>query len=233
MLRPTISILLLLLSISPSEYQTQEWPFYGGDAGGSKYSPLKQINRQNVTQLKVAWTYHTCEISDGSTLPVRTAFECTPLVVEGILYLTTPFGRAVALEAETGRELWSFDPKLDKDRPYNLFISRGVSYWQSGRQSRIFLGTLDGRLFALDGRTGKPQPSSVSRIDRLAPVSPINFPIGFATSLPPVVSESRDCRFQRSGWRATRPAGGVRALTCGRETGLAIPHRGAPRRIRK
>ena len=70
--------------------------------------------------------------------------------------MTTPFGRAVALEAETGKELWSFDPKLDKDRTYNLFINRGVSYWRSGRQSRIFLGTLDGRLFALDARSGKP-----------------------------------------------------------------------------
>src|SRR5512134_981543 len=156
MLRSALPLLLLLLSIGPSECQTHEWPFYGGDAGGSKYSALKQINRQNVTQLKVAWTYHTGEISDGSTLSVRTAFECTPLVVDGILYLSTPFGRAVALEAETGRELWSFDPKLDKDRTYNLFISRGVSYWRSGRQSRIFLGTLDGRLFALDARNGKP-----------------------------------------------------------------------------
>jgi len=157
MLRSALPI-LLLLSICPSECQTQEWPFYGGDAGGSKYSALKQINKQNVTVLKVAWTYHTGEISDGSTLSVRTAFECTPLVVDGILYLTTPFGRAVGLEAETGKELWSFDPKLDKDRPYNLFISRGVSYWRSGRQSRIFLGTLDGRLFALDARSGKPMP---------------------------------------------------------------------------
>ena len=81
------SVLLLLLSIFPSECKAQEWPFYGGDAGGSKYSALKQINKQNVTQLKVAWTYHTGEISDGSTIAVRTAFECTPLVVDGVLYL--------------------------------------------------------------------------------------------------------------------------------------------------
>ncbi|MCI0354293.1 MAG: hypothetical protein L0099_04520, partial [Acidobacteria bacterium] len=99
MFRSTLPILLLLVSVRPSESQAQEWPHYGGDAGGSKYSTLKQINQQNVTQLKVAWTYHTGEISDGSTLPVRTAFECTPLVVDGILYLSTPFGRAVALEA--------------------------------------------------------------------------------------------------------------------------------------
>lgn len=148
--------LILTLCIPTSNFQAQEWPFYGGDAGGSKYSPLRQIHKQNVTHLKVAWTYHTGEISDGSTLAVRTAFECTPLVVDGILYLTTPFGRAVALEAETGKELWSFDPKLDKDRPYNLFINRGVAFWHSGRQRRIFLGTLDGRLFALDARSGGP-----------------------------------------------------------------------------
>ncbi len=95
----------------------QEWPHYGNDIGGSKYSPLKQINKQNVTRLKPAWTYHTGDISDGTTYSVRSAFECTPLVVDGVMYVSTPFCRAVALEAETGKELWSFDPKIDKERP--------------------------------------------------------------------------------------------------------------------
>lgn len=156
MLRFFLTRLLLLLCFCAAEGRSQEWPCYGGDAGGSKYSELKQIHKGNVSRLKIAWTYHTGEISDGSTFLVRTAFECTPLVVDGILYLTTPFGRAVALLAETGQELWSFDPKLDKERPYSLFISRGVSYWRGANQQRIFLGTLDGRLFALDARSGQP-----------------------------------------------------------------------------
>src|SRR5262245_13553820 len=118
-LRPRLllAILALLLLNWTEGVLAQERPVYGGDAAGPKYSTLKQINKQNVAQLKGVWTYHTGEISDGNALPVRTAFECTPLVVDGVLYLSTPFGRAVALEAETGKELWSFDPKLNKAHP--------------------------------------------------------------------------------------------------------------------
>ena len=76
-----------------------------------------------------------------------------------MLYFTTPFARVIALDAETGKELWTFDPKLNRELRYNLFINRGVSYWRSGEDKRIFLGTDDGRLFALNARTGKPVPS--------------------------------------------------------------------------
>ena len=107
----------------------QEWRSYGGDAGGTKYSKLDQINRNNVAKLKVAWTYHTGDSSDGRTNPSRSAFEATPLVVDGVMYVTTSFGRLVAIEAETGKRLWDFDPKLARDRNYNLFINRGASFW--------------------------------------------------------------------------------------------------------
>ena len=150
--------LWLLLAVGLSPAVAQEWPNYGNDPGGMRYSPLKQIDKGNVGKLSVAWTYHTGDVSDGSKYPSRSAFECTPLVVDGVLYLTTPFSRAVALDAETGKELWTFDPHLDLERRYNLFINRGASYWASGADKRIFLGTLDGRLFALDARTGKPVP---------------------------------------------------------------------------
>jgi glucose dehydrogenase len=148
-----LSLCLLILSETSSG---QEWPHYGGDPGGTKYSTLDQINRQNVNRLKVAWTYHTGDVSDGSVNPVRSSFECTPLAVDGVMYLTTPFSRVIALEAETGKLLWSFDPKLDKDRPYNLFVNRGVAFWRRGKEKRIFFGTLDGRLFALSASDGKP-----------------------------------------------------------------------------
>ena len=72
------------------------------------------------------------------------------------MYLTTPFSRLIALEAETGKLLWSFDPRINKDRPYNLFVNRGVALWTRGKERRIFLGTLDGRLFAINARDGKP-----------------------------------------------------------------------------
>lgn len=145
-------VLLILTGVALGE----EWRHYGGDAGGTRYSPLTQINRNNVDRLRVAWTYRTGDLSDGTVFPTRSAFECTPLVIDGIMYVTTPFARVVALEAETGKELWSFDPKLDKKRFYNLFINRGVAYWRRGADKRIYLGTLDGRLFALDASNGKP-----------------------------------------------------------------------------
>jgi quinoprotein glucose dehydrogenase len=79
--------------------------------------------------------------------------------VDSVLYLTTPFGRVIALDAETGKQRWTFDPKLDKNKPYNLFINRGVALARVGKTGRIFLGTLDGRLFALDARDGQPVQS--------------------------------------------------------------------------
>lgn len=133
----------------------QDWPQWGGDAGGRKYSPLKQVNRSNVGKLRLAWTYRTGEISDGTEFASKSAFETTPLHVDGVLYVTTPFNRLVALDAETGRELWAFDPKIDKTRPINLFISRGASYWTDGKARRILYGTQGGRLYSVDARTGK------------------------------------------------------------------------------
>jgi glucose dehydrogenase len=145
----------LIFFPAPSAFP-QEWPHYGNDLGGTKYSPLDQINRENVKALAVAWTYHTGDVSDGSVYLVRSSFECTPLVSNGVMYLTTPFSRLIALEAETGKPLWSFDPQIDKSRPYNMFVNRGVSLWQRGKEKRVFLGTLDGRLFSIDALDGKP-----------------------------------------------------------------------------
>jgi len=136
-----------------------EWPYYGGDAGGMRYSPLDEINRSNVSKLRVAWTYHTGEVSDGTRYPVRSAFETTPIVVDGVLYLTTPFNRLVALDAETGRELWSFDPRIDLNAPYPMLTNRGAAFWSDDRDRRLFYGTLDGRLFAIDAATGRPVES--------------------------------------------------------------------------
>ncbi len=154
-MRTTALWLLTLTALLPA----QEWRYYGGDAGGMKYSPLKQITPANVATLKPAWTFHTGELSDGKTLLSRTTFEATPLVVDGVMYLTTPFNRLIALDPETGQQRWAFDPKLDKSRPNNLFISRGSAWWTDGKQKRIFYGTLDARLFSIDAATGEPDPA--------------------------------------------------------------------------
>ncbi len=134
----------------------QEWPAYGGDPGGTKFSSLKQINKRNVQNLKVAWVFDTGDVSDGKIYPTRSAFEATPLVVDGVLYVTTAFCRLIALDAETGAQLWEFDPQIDRSMRINLFVNRGAAYWSDGQRKRLFLGDLHGRLFALDAVTGKP-----------------------------------------------------------------------------
>lgn len=137
--------------------QLQDWTHWGADAGGSRYSPLKQISRANVTKLRPAWTFHTGDVSDGKgDWPVRSAFESTPLFIDGVLYVTTPFNRLLAVDGDTGKQLWAFDPKLDRQRGYNLFTHRGAAYWTDGRRQRLVYGTVDGRLFSIDAKTGEP-----------------------------------------------------------------------------
>jgi quinoprotein glucose dehydrogenase len=86
-----------------------DWPYYGHDAGGMRYSPLKQINRENVATLKVAWTFHVGDISDGTGGKKRSGLETTPILVDGTLYLTTAFNRVIALDPETGKQRWAYD----------------------------------------------------------------------------------------------------------------------------
>lgn len=138
----------------------QEWTAYGGDPGGTRHSNLRQIDKTNVARLQKAWTFDTGDVSDGSTLPSRTAFETTPLVIGGVLYLTTPFCRVIALNPETGEQLWAFDPQIDKSVRMNLLLNRGVSYWTDAKgKGRLLLGDLHGRLWSLDPKTGKPDPA--------------------------------------------------------------------------
>ena len=99
----------LLSATEPIDSGIADWPYYGGDAGGSRYSPLTQINKSNVAKLKVAWEYHTGDVSDGSDNRRKSEFEATPIVADGTMYVSTPFNRVVALDPETGREKWSFD----------------------------------------------------------------------------------------------------------------------------
>lgn len=88
-----------------------EWPVYGGDPGGTKYSPLDDVNRDNVARLRLAWSWETGETPNREFVTSPGMFEATPLVVGGVMYLSTPYNRVVALDAATGRELWSRDPE--------------------------------------------------------------------------------------------------------------------------
>jgi quinoprotein glucose dehydrogenase len=141
-----------------------EWPNYGNDSGGMRYSLLSEINRDNVSHLKVAWIFHTGDVSDGSHDRKRSGFEATPILVEGILYLTTPFNRVIALDPATGKQKWSYDPKIDLTLDYgDGLVNRGVATWldpvrSSGQtcRRRIYEATQDARLISIDATTGKP-----------------------------------------------------------------------------
>jgi len=155
---------LPLCAAEPTNDEIADWPYYGGDAGGSRYSPLTQIDKSNVAELKVVWEYHTGDLSDGSDNRRKSEFETTPIVVDGTMYLSTPFNRVVALDPETGWEKWSFDPKIDLHAGYSEgLVNRGVGLWTDPGKGegeacrrRIFLATIDARLFALDAAAGTP-----------------------------------------------------------------------------
>lgn len=156
------------LATGASAASPDDWPCYGRDPGGMRYSPLTDINRANVSQLKVAWIYHTGDISDGKRRRKRSGFETTPILVDGVLYLTTPFNRVVALDPETGKQLWAHDPRTELTWNYgDGLVNRGVATWPDPSRSvekageprrRIFEATLDARLIALDAKTGAPCP---------------------------------------------------------------------------
>jgi quinoprotein glucose dehydrogenase len=139
-----------------------DWPAYGGDAGGSRFSPLTRVHRGNVAALRVAWTFHTGEARRGGMLH-HASFEATPLVVDGTMYLSTPGGLVIALAPETGRVRWRFDARVDSTTHFGDYVSRGVSTWLdpaarpgSACRRRILVATVDARLIALDGGTGRP-----------------------------------------------------------------------------
>ncbi|HEX3725517.1 MAG TPA: PQQ-binding-like beta-propeller repeat protein, partial [Pirellulales bacterium] len=136
-----------------------QWRFYGGDAGSSKYSRLDQINRENVAQLQVAWSWDSPDapLQQGNRTLGSFAYEATPLMVDGVLYVSTSLAQVAAIEAQTGKTLWVFNPESYKaGRPTNLgFVHRGVAYWTDGTQARLFLAAHDAFLYAIDAKTGQ------------------------------------------------------------------------------
>jgi quinoprotein glucose dehydrogenase len=175
MARPHLSYALALIAIAvalshsardaapaPMAGEASEWPTADG-VQGTHHSTLDDITAANVRALRVAWTYRTGERSDDGVAHAGTAFEATPIMVGGTLYVSTPRSRVVALDPETGRERWTFDPAIDLSRrAQGMTTSRGVSTWLDPERKdddpcrrRIFVATYDARLFALDGRSGE------------------------------------------------------------------------------
>jgi len=169
----------------PERAKDQEWRYYGGDAGGQKYSTLTDINRGNVAALAPAWQWQTGEapLPQYSTSPGM--FEATPLMIGGVLYLSTPYNRVIALEAASGRELWSYDPKAYEPGQVpngTGFVHRGVAAWRDSRSHalRILMNSRS-RLIELDATSGLPVAAfgdhgSVNLLDGLQwPVNPKHY----------------------------------------------------------
>jgi quinoprotein glucose dehydrogenase len=191
-------MLTLLLFVS---LQTQgDWPVYGRDPGGARFSPLTQITRANVAQLQVAWTYHT-GMPDMSSMSHRPpALEVTPIVVDGTMYVITPTGIVAALDPATGTERWRYDAGVDPHRGYGDFASRGVSFWRDSRAApgtacarRVVATTIDARLVSLDAATGKPcagfGSGGVVDLRKGLRVTPDEFAFYEVTSPPAIVGD--------------------------------------------
>jgi quinoprotein glucose dehydrogenase len=142
---------------------TSDWGYYGGDAFGRRFSSLDQINRGNVARLELAWSYRTGELGAGFARAGRLTFEATPVLAFGALYLETATNIVIALDPQTGAQRWRFDPHVERAARYSEASARGVSVWEDSEQQpalacrrRVFTGTLDARLIALDADSGRP-----------------------------------------------------------------------------
>src|SRR5690242_15914588 len=163
-------ILCVALLVLVTEVQGQtDWPVFGHDPGGMRYSPLKQINTKNVSQLKLAWSFDTPApmpqfaaaaanvpiAQDGapSRRPRGRRGESTPLVIGNVMYMSTAYNRVLAMEPETGKKIWEYESA-------HTPAMRGIAYWPGNQDlpPQILFGTLDGWLISLNAKTGKPVP---------------------------------------------------------------------------
>lgn len=166
----------IILASSVINANAQDWPSYGGDNGSSKYSPLDQISAENVDQLEIVWEWLSLDnatvasnLADGNNRAVPAGYKATPLVVDGIMYVSTSFGRVVALDAANGELRWSFDTRAwEAGRPMNLgYNTRGVAYWARGDKKRLFFATYDSYLWSIDVVSGTPDENfgDAGRVD--------------------------------------------------------------------
>jgi quinoprotein glucose dehydrogenase len=157
---------LLGVALPASVALGQDWPHYGGDEGGSRFSPLTQINKGNVDRLELAWQYRTGAVRDNPSLKQYIDFQDTPTLLPraagGHLIVCDPFGKVIALDPKSGTPRWMMDPKIDKSPAAGRFKCRGVEYWadkaaadDAACKHRLFLATADRRLIAMDARDGR------------------------------------------------------------------------------
>lgn len=140
-------VLLLFTACRQNDKQPVEWSVYRGDNASTGYSSLNQINKDNVSQLEVAWIYHTGDAREGN----RSAIQCNPIIVNGMMYVTSPKLKLFALDPATGKELWKFNPFANEEA---VGVNRGVTYWSDGKDKRIFFSA-NYYLYAVNADNGK------------------------------------------------------------------------------
>ena len=176
-----------------AEAAATEWLSYGGDKASSKYSPIDQIGGDNFSRLQVAWTWRSAEEEITKANPdLKTwVWESTPLMVNGVLYVSTSLSQVAAIDASTGKTRWVYDPETWKNGTpsNNGFVHRGVSYWADGDDQRILFGTGDGYLICLNAETGKPIPT-FGRDGRIDLTQGLGRPVDrrlYGVSSPPII----------------------------------------------
>ena len=204
------------------------WSYYGGDPGGHRFSRAAEVTTGNVTRLAPAWEYRTGDLTDRADHMERAATEGTPILAGDALVFCTPFNEVIALDPDTGGERWRFDPRIDLGQdPANQFVCRGVTHWRDADASapcasRIFMGTNDARLIAIDAATGDRCPGFGDRGEvRIDPGMPLLWPGEFQITSPPVVVRDTVVVGSAIGdnARVLAPAGSVRAFDA--RTGVA------------
>ncbi|GGD09161.1 PQQ-binding-like beta-propeller repeat protein [Pyruvatibacter mobilis] len=158
------ALVALAAGEAAAEEPGQGWAHYGGDAGGSRFSAATQITPQNVTDLEPAWVFDSGDMERRPEAVARSASEGTPILAGGALTYCTPFNEIISLDPGTGDIRWRHDAEIETDyNPANQFVCRGVTYWadpsaEDGTAcvARIFMGTADSRLIAVDAATGTP-----------------------------------------------------------------------------
>jgi quinoprotein glucose dehydrogenase len=149
------SLLVFITTLLLAATAAAEWRYWAGDQGDTHYSPLAQINRSNVSKLKPAWTYHSGDKGDRG----RTTIECTPIVIGGVMYVTSPMLKVIALEAATGKEIWRFDP-FEGTGERARDVNRGVAFWEDAKKTeQRILYAAGKRLYCLNAKTGKLNPT--------------------------------------------------------------------------
>jgi quinoprotein glucose dehydrogenase len=228
-------ILALFALAVLAEAPALAWEHWGGDRGGMRFSPLTQITPANVGDLVRAWQFRTGDLDRRApAVMARTKFQATPLFVEDSLIFCSPFNEVIALDPGSGAQKWRYDPNISTDqRPANRYNCRGVAYWVDDQpavnaacRSRIFMGTNDARVVALDARTGIPCADFGTDGEVKLETGSLDWPGEFQITSAPVVSRGVVIVGSAIGdnRRVEAPPGSVRAFDArtGRHAGVSI-----------